>query len=195
MRIAHVTDCHLPRIGGIERQAEGLTRAQTASGHDWRRWPITWTAVSEVAAASLSEVLRPHSAISVLPNGVTPALWSVRPLPRDPNRVVIVSVMRLAARKRPLHFLKTLRAVRAQVPAGVRLQVRIVGDGPRREAMRHYLDRHQMSDWVQLTGQLDQPAIRELFRDADLYASPATLARSPGARDELSEHNRTTGSG
>lgn len=224
MRIAHVTDCHLPRMGGIERQVEGLTRAQTAIGHDWRRWPITWTAVSEVAAASLSEVLRPHSAISVLPNGVTPALWSVR----------------------PLHFFKTLRAVRAQVPASVRLQVRIVGDGPRREAMRHYLDRHQMSDWVQLTGQLDQPAIRELFCDADLYASPATLesfgiaalearcaglpvvafagtgvsdfvqhgrngllvdndaamanalatlARSAGARDELSEHNRMTGSG
>ncbi len=350
MRIAHVTDCYLPRMGGIERQVEGLARAQTAIGHevdvitsvapagpaaaeaanpvlvrgphrsgsragsirylstlsgrravldggydlvhvhastfsplsylaagaasrsgvptvatlhslwsyatpifrcfdlalDWRRWPITWTAVSEVAAASLSEVLRPHSAISVLPNGVTPALWSVRPLPRDANRVVIVSVMRLAARKRPLHFLKTLRAVRAQVPASVRLQVRIVGDGPKREAMRHYLDRHQMSDWVRLTGQLEQPAIRELFRGADLYASPATLesfgiaalearcaglpvvafagtgvsdfvqhgrngllvdndaamanalatlARSAGARDELSEHNRTTDSG
>lgn len=279
MRIAHVTDCYLPRMGGIERQVAGLSQAQAASGHevdvitsvapsrpaaadaadpvlvrgprrpgahpgsirylstlsgrravldggydlvhvhastfsplsylaagaasragvptvatlhslwsyatpifrafdlglDWRRWPITWTAVSEVAAASLSDVLRPHSTISVLPNGVTPELWSIQPLPRQQDQVVIVSVMRLAARKRPVQFLKTLRAVRAQVPSSIRLEVRIIGDGPKREAMRGYLDQHQMSDWVELTGQLDQPRIRELFRDADLYASPATL--------------------
>ncbi|HEU5269713.1 MAG TPA: glycosyltransferase, partial [Jatrophihabitans sp.] len=34
MRIAHVTDGYLPRMGGIERQVEGLTRAQAAIGHD-----------------------------------------------------------------------------------------------------------------------------------------------------------------
>src|SRR4029079_2812378 len=34
MRIAHVTDGYLPRMGGIERQVEGLTRAQAALGHD-----------------------------------------------------------------------------------------------------------------------------------------------------------------
>jgi glycosyltransferase involved in cell wall biosynthesis len=32
-----------------------------------------------------------------------------------------------------------------------------------------------MTDWVQLTGQLDQPAIRRVFDDADLYISPAIL--------------------
>ena len=32
-----------------------------------------------------------------------------------------------------------------------------------------------MTDWVRLTGQLDQPAIRAVFDDADLYLSPATL--------------------
>jgi glycosyltransferase involved in cell wall biosynthesis len=304
MRIAHVTDCFLPRMGGIERQVQGLARAQAANGHEvdiitsvpvptaaatssvadradwaggppgqsgyddpvsvirpqfrggrpggirystmlqgrravldggydlvhvhastfspmaylaagaasrsgiptvvtlhslwsyatpifrvadlglrWRNWPITWTAVSRVAAASLQPVLRRGTEVSVLPNAVSPDLWHVHRGRRDAERsgrpadqtVVIVSVMRLAARKRPLQFLRMLRQVRAGVPAHLRLQATIIGDGPKRAAMERYLQRHGMTDWVQLTGQLDQPAIREFFAGADIYASPATL--------------------
>lgn len=274
MRIAHVTDGYLPRMGGIERQVEGLTRAQAALGHqveiitsvapgdrrsavpvigpsrpggragsirylatftgrdtvlagdydlvhvhasiwsplgwltaastikggiptvvtahsfwswatpifrgfdvalDWRRWPITWTAVSRVAAAALADVVRPGEPVAVLANGIDPELWRPRRLPRRPDRVVLVSVLRLAARKRPVHLLKMLRAVRDRTPAGIAIEVKIVGDGPKRPALEAYLRRHRMADWVQLTGQLDQPAIRRVFDDADLYISPATL--------------------
>jgi glycosyltransferase involved in cell wall biosynthesis len=142
---------------------------------DWRAWPITWTAVSTVAAASLSQVLHPGAEISVLANGVSPERWQLARRPPDPRRVVIVSVMRLAARKRPVHLLKVLREARDQVPSDIRLEVQIIGDGPQREAMLNYLRRHRMTGWVELTGQLDQPAIRERFADADLYVSPATL--------------------
>ena len=278
MRIAHVTDCYLPRMGGIERQVQGLATAQLAAGHqvsvitsvpaaagtlspaddltvvrpagaggrpgsirylaslrgrqavahggydlvhvhastfspmaylaagaasragvptvatlhslwsyatpifrgfdaalDWRRWPITWTAVSTAAAEALSQVLRPGTEISVLPNGVRPELWRLPRRPPDPRRVVIVSVMRLAARKRPLQLLKVLRAARAQVPAGIDMSVQVIGAGPQRDTMLSYLTRHRMTDWVELTGQLNQPAIRDRFADADLYVSPATL--------------------
>lgn len=34
MRIAHVTDCYLPRLGGIEVQVRDLAMAQAARGHD-----------------------------------------------------------------------------------------------------------------------------------------------------------------
>ncbi|MGI8880108.1 MAG: glycosyltransferase family 4 protein [Jatrophihabitans sp.] len=34
MRILHVTDCYLPRMGGIERQVHDLAVRQRASGHD-----------------------------------------------------------------------------------------------------------------------------------------------------------------
>lgn len=274
MRIAHVSDCYLPRMGGIERQVEGLALTQAAHGHqveiitsvrpagaespvrvigpsrtrprtgsirylatpsgrravleggydlvhvhastfsplsylaagaassagiptvvtlhslwswatpifrvfdlalDWRRWPITWTAVSNAAADSLAGVLRPGTEISVLPNGVNPELWHGERRAGDPNRVVLVSVMRLAGRKRPLQLLKLLRAARAQLPAELAVQVVIIGDGPKRAAMLDYLRRHRMTDWVRLTGQLDQPAIRQVFQAADLYISPATL--------------------
>lgn len=278
MRIAHVTDCYLPRMGGIERQVHGLATAQLAAGHqvsvitsvpaaigpaaapdefavlrppadgarpgsirylsswrgrravreggydlvhihastfspmaylaagaasgsgiptvatlhslwsyatpifrgfdaalDWRRWPISWTAVSTAAAGALAQVLRPGTEISVLANGIRPELWQVPRRPRDPRRVVIVSVMRLSARKRPLQLLKVLRSVRHRVPAGIGIEVQIIGAGPRREAMLSYLTRHRMTGWVELTGQLDQPAIRDRFAGADLYVSPATL--------------------
>lgn len=273
MRIAHVTDGYLPRMGGIERQVQGLTRAQAALGHeveiitsvaptgysavpvigparagskpgsirylatftgrdsvlagnydlvhvhgsiwsplgwltsagttsagiptvvtahsfwswatpifrafdialDWRHWPVTWTAVSQVAAATLTEVVRPVEPIQVLPNGIDPELWRPSRLPRQADRVVLVSVLRLAARKRPMHLLKMLRAVRERTPAEIAIEARIIGDGPKRPALEGYLRRHRMSDWVQLTGQLDQPAIRRQFDDADLYLSPATL--------------------
>ncbi|MDQ1739197.1 MAG: hypothetical protein QOE53_849 [Pseudonocardiales bacterium] len=282
MRIAHVTDCYLPRMGGIERQVHGLATAQLAAGHqvsvitsvpspasasplattpadepvvirppgpgarpgsirylsslrgrqavahggydlvhvhastfspmaylaagaasgsglptvvtlhslwsyatpifrcfdaalDWRRWPITWTAVSTAAAGALSQVLRPGTEITVLPNGVRPELWQLPRRPRDPRRVVIVSVMRLSARKRPLALLKVLRSVRDRVPAGIGIEVQIIGAGPQRDTMLSYLARHRMTGWVELTGQLDQPAIRDRFADADLYVSPATL--------------------
>jgi glycosyltransferase involved in cell wall biosynthesis len=290
MRIAHVTDCYLPRMGGIERQVHGLATAQLAAGHqvsvitsvpaadglagssaldglavdglavdgpvvirptgggsrpgsirylaslrgrqevvrggydlvhvhastfspmaylaagaasrsgvptvatlhslwsyatpifrgfdaglDWRRWPITWTAVSTAAADALSQVLRPGTEISVLANGVHPELWQLPRRPRDPRRVVIVSVMRLAARKRPLQLLKILRAARARVSAEIGIEVQIIGAGPQRDTMLSYLARHRMTGWVELTGQLDQPAIRDRFAGADLYVSPATL--------------------
>jgi glycosyltransferase involved in cell wall biosynthesis len=111
----------------------------------------------------------------VLANGVSPELWQLPPQPHDPRRVSIVSVMRLAARKRPMQLLRVLRAVRARVPAGIDLHVQIIGAGPQRDSMLGYLRRHSMTDWVELAGQLDQPSIRDRFAGADLYVSPATL--------------------
>jgi glycosyltransferase involved in cell wall biosynthesis len=122
----------------------------------------------------MAGVLRPQTPISVLPNGVQPELWRCQRLPRRPDRVVLVSVMRLAARKRPMQLLAMLRAARAQLPPELRLEAKIIGSGPKLAAMTNYLRKHRM-DWVELTGQLDQPAIRRVFADADLYLSPATL--------------------
>ena len=34
MRIVHISDCYLPRLGGIEQQVSGLARAQLAAGHE-----------------------------------------------------------------------------------------------------------------------------------------------------------------
>jgi glycosyltransferase involved in cell wall biosynthesis len=281
MRILHVSDCYLPRLGGIETQVHGLAQRQRAAGHDvevltatprarhdrtsrevidgvpvrritmdlpfelpvhpragreaqallrsgdydvvqlhtgvvspfayavapvvvaervpavitvhslwgyaapgfrvldaalgWSRWPVVWSAVSGVAAAPLRRIAGPGVEIDVLWNGIDVERWQVDPLPRKPDDVLIAAAMRLAPRKRPLPLLRILRAVRAQVPADVRLRASLVGDGPQRGAMERYLRRHGMQGWVELPGRFTPGQLRELYRRADLFVAPARL--------------------
>lgn len=275
MRIAHVTDCYLPRLGGIEMQVHDLAVRQRLAGHDveiitatpagqgqrdpswvrrvetaannpavravtaaakarrevvltrdydvvhvhcsiwsplstvaamvatrnriptvvtvhslWsglgplprvadttmrlRGWPMAWSAVSEVAATPLRRMLGADVPVSVLPNGIDPLAWQVEPTARDTDDVTVASVMRLAARKRPLQLLRMLREVRDQVAPDVGMRAVIIGDGPERRTLERYLQRHGM-DWVSLPGRLDRAEIRSVFASSDVYVAPARL--------------------
>jgi glycosyltransferase involved in cell wall biosynthesis len=281
MKILHVSDCYLPRLGGIETQVHGLARGQIAAGHTvevatatprarhdrttdevidgvpvrritvdlpfelpvhpragreirrvlesgrydvlhvhagvvspfafaaapvavdaavpmvitihslwgyatpmfraldalagWSRWPVVWSAVSDVAAGPLRRVAGPGVEVAVLPNGIDLGRWRVDPLPRSPQDVVMAATMRLAARKRPLPLLRMLRRVREGVSPSVRLRVSVVGEGPQRAAMERYLHRHRMQGWVDLPGRFDADQLRELYRRADVFVAPARL--------------------
>jgi glycosyltransferase involved in cell wall biosynthesis len=144
----------------------------------WTCWPAVFTAVSDVAARPVRAVLRGRAEVGVLPNGIDAGAWrldrSTHAAPHDPGEVLVVSAMRLAARKRPLPLLKILRDARRQVPDGVRLRAVVAGEGPRRTAMERYLRRHD-ADWVELPGRLDPGDLRDLYRRADLYVAPGVL--------------------
>ena len=154
-------------LGPLPRLADAWMRL--------RSWPLAWSAVSEKAAAPIRRMLGPDVPVSVLPNGIEPASWSVQPAPRDPRRVVVTSVMRLAPRKRPLHLLRMLRRVRDQVADGIDIQAVIIGEGPERANLERYLRRHRMDGWVSLPGRLEREQIRETFSWSDLYVAPAEL--------------------
>jgi len=260
VRIAHVSDVALPRVGGIEMHVDGLVVRQRAAGHDvevvtafggngrpwqrarpsaiartsdevragafdvvhvhssvfsplalgvaaatshagiptvvtahslvsryepvlraldavtrWTRWPVAWTAVSDLAAAPLRRLVGDGTPVSVLPNAIDVDHWRVEPTPRDPDHVVIAAVMRLAARKRPMALLRALRLARASVPDYLALRAVIVGDGPQRGRLERYCARYEMRDWVQFTGALSHDTIRRLYRRADVFVNPATL--------------------
>lgn len=280
MRIAHVSDCYLPMLGGIEMQVHDLATRQRAAGHvaevltttpattaksrmqqpdpDWvhrigpelahpaaralngalraralvtpdkydavhvhasvlspfataaasaaaraglatvitvhslwsglgplpriadlsmglRTWPVVWSTVSEAAATPLRRMLGGAGTVAVLPNGIDADMWRVDPAPRDARTVTVVSVMRLASRKRPIPLLRMMRSVRALVPPDIRLQLVLIGDGPLRPAMLRYLNRHDMAHWVTLAGRLERRQIREIFASSDLYVAPARL--------------------
>jgi glycosyltransferase involved in cell wall biosynthesis len=141
----------------------------------WSSLPVQLTAVSEVAAAPLRRLAGPHHDVLVLPNGIDPAEWRIRPAPRPPEQVTVVGVMRLALRKRPVPLLRMLRRARRRLPAEVDLRAVIVGDGRQRARMERYLDRHGMAGWVELPGRLSRGGIRAVFEQADLFVAPATL--------------------
>ena len=277
MRIAHVTDFYLPRLGGIEMHVSDLARRQYAAGHDvtivtsspaegvddaadtptvvrvtdglrrpraihpvapfagarvlrdgdfdvvhvhagtgtplafwaaltcsragiptvvtihslwawahpifwllnaiagFSRRPIRWTAVSKVAARDVQRVVRSGGRVTVLPNGIDPERWDVEPADREPTEVVLVAVMRLAVRKRPMHLLRMLHAARLAVPADIAMRAVIVGDGPARPSLERFLERRGMTGWVSLPGRQTREQIRDLYRRADVFVAPADL--------------------
>jgi glycosyltransferase involved in cell wall biosynthesis len=144
------------------------------AGLGWSRLPLVWSAVSDVAAQPLRRLVAP-APVHVLPNGIDPDQWRIVPEPRDPTDVLVVAVMRLAARKRPRHLLAMLRRARRQLPAQVRLRAVVVGEGPQRPWLEAYARRHAMTGWVSLPGRLTRPQIAALFARADMFVAPATL--------------------
>lgn len=143
----------------------------------WHDWPVRWTAVSSAAAAHVRRALPAGTDVVVEPNASDIDFWRDRlaPRPAAAGAVRIASVLRLVGRKRPLPLLDALRRVREAVPADVPLEVVLIGDGPRRRDMVDFLTRHDMQDWVRLTGELTREEIRELYRSVDLYVAPAHL--------------------
>ncbi|MBL8932060.1 MAG: glycosyltransferase family 4 protein [Kineosporiaceae bacterium] len=145
----------------------------------WSRRPVVFSAVSAVAAEPLRRV---GAEVRVLPNGIDPQFWRPEPFSDNgsrPSMVHVVSVMRLAPRKRGLALLRALRDVRRRLPPGIGLRATVVGEGPDRRRLERYLDgpgaASAMRQWVELPGRWDAEAIRELYRGADLFVSAATL--------------------
>jgi glycosyltransferase involved in cell wall biosynthesis len=273
MRIVHVTDCYLPRMGGIETQVADLVHHQSAAGHDvhvvtstsqdadrngqvhriqagWiretmlrslrtlqtvgqlrpdvvhchnsvlsplavavaggaselgiptavtvhsllpavgpilplsghvlgvRGLRVAWSAVSEVAAGPVRRVVGRSAQVEVLPNAVDVGWWreaaSSRRSPRT-DEVRIVSVGRMAGRKRPLPLLRIMAEVRDLVGSDVPLRLVLVGDGPQLRQVARRVRDLGMSDWVDLPGQLSRREIRDVLAAADLYVAPARL--------------------
>jgi glycosyltransferase involved in cell wall biosynthesis len=142
----------------------------------WREWDAAFSAVSGVAAAPIRRIVGDERDVVVLPNGIDNASWEVTPSPRDDNATItIVSVMRLAPRKRPLHLLKMIKKVRDAVARDIRFEVLVIGDGPERSSLERYIRANDLGDIVQLVGRRTRDEIREVFAVADVFVAPANL--------------------
>ena len=275
MRIAHVSDCYLPRTGGIETQVRGLALAQAARGdlpwiitatpgaersgrevldgiaverltsrmpgdlpvhprtragvralleaqptdvahvHLGAVSPFAWGALRALAELRVPTVVTVHSMwgplsrggyraartlltrpgvvvsavsaiaaapvsaslgvpVGVLPNAIDSAPWrQAHPVSRVPGTLRVVTVARLAPRKRVGALLRAV--ARAQVLTGpdVRIGATIIGDGPQRGIVERQarglgLDAH-------FTGRLPLEGIREVFAASDAFAQASVL--------------------
>lgn len=144
----------------------------------WSTLPIVWTAVSEAAAGPVRRLLPPATQIRILANGIDQDRWRMPAAVERPGELVLVAVMRLARRKRPLALLRIVhRAQAALERAGdqTRLRLLVAGDGPGQHAMRSYLRRHGMADSVTMLGRLDRQEVRDVLGASHVFLAPADL--------------------
>jgi glycosyltransferase involved in cell wall biosynthesis len=153
----------VPGSGSLKAGLSQLARTMPQS--------VAWSSVSSTAAAALQPIV--GGDVRVLPNGIDPQACS--PASPGSNDVpVIVSVMRLARRKRPMKLIGVLARLREQL--GDRpWQAVIIGGGPLEAAVRRAVHRAGLSDRVRLTGRLTRPEIMAILARADVYLAPAHL--------------------
>lgn len=144
------------------------------AGH-WTQWPVVLSAVSDVAAQPIRRIAGPDREVLVLPNGIDNDQWVVEPAERDPSVVTLVSVMRLAPRKRPLQLLKMIRRVVARLGPEITLKVVIIGEGPERSQLEKFLRTNGLTEVVDLVGRRSREEIREIFGRSDVFVAPANL--------------------
>ena len=139
----------------------------------WTGWGVTLSAVSEVAAARMSAALSGAQEVLVVPNGIDPADWTVIPEGADDGRLRVVTVMRMAPRKRTLPLVRVLAEAASVLAPGVRLTATIVGDGPERARAQKHVREHALDDTITFTGRLDRGGIRDVFARSDVYLQPS----------------------
>lgn len=143
----------------------------------WARQGAALSAVSRPAAARVSQISR-GARVEVLGNGIDVDRWRPAggPPPAEelPSILRISSAQRMVRRKRPFVLLDVLERTRALVPAPVRLEAVVAGEGPWRAAMQRWIARRDMA-WVSLPGRLAREELAELHRRSDVYVSAARL--------------------
>ncbi|HAM20762.1 MAG TPA: glycosyl transferase [Actinobacteria bacterium] len=167
----------LPAVVSVHSVWAGWSRAFAAADlvSHWRQWPVLWTAVSDVAADPLRKALGGHGEVRVLHNGIDLDGWRPPPTTNpDPDEIVIVSVARLAVRKRGLALIDILERARAKIPAGQKVRAVLIGDGPDRSRIERTLERRNMQ-WVECVGWQDHDQIRAHYERASIYISPSRL--------------------
>ncbi|MBU2668083.1 glycosyltransferase [Actinoplanes bogorensis] len=135
-----------------------------------RQWPVSWSAVSSVAAAVVREALD-GTGVAVVPNGIDPAAWHTPPGFLRPGPPTLISVMRMVRRKRPDALLDLLLDLRHDRPG--RFRAVLVGDGPLLPRLQQHVIAAGAGSDIRLTGALERPAIRRLLSTASLYVAPA----------------------
>jgi glycosyltransferase involved in cell wall biosynthesis len=181
-----------PFTTGVARYADAAGTATVASVHSmwasrrgivravralagWDRSAMAWTAVSHAAATEMTTVLLAGTPVQVVPNAVDVDWWraGAGPPRRYDDPVTLISVMRIAGRKRPFALLDILAGLREQVSDSVDLRAVLVGDGPLAHRMEAEIAGRRLDRWVTMAGRLSRKQIRAAYAGADVYVSPA----------------------
>ena len=134
------------------------------------RWGMQVSAVSRVAADSISAAIPGLGKVLVVPNGIDPSDWQMVHSVRDDSELRVVTVMRLAPRKRIIPLLRIISQARRNDD---RIRLTVIGDGPDRSRAEKFARDHGLADAVTFTGRLDGDGIRSVFAVSDVFIQPS----------------------
>ena len=160
--------------GGVFSPAARLADLVTG----WSRWGVVLTAVSDAAADPIRRIVGPIVPVTLVPNGIDVDAWRIPHVVGDPDEVRLVAVMRLAPRKRTMPLVSMVQEAAGLLPAGRRLRLTIVGDGPMAAQVRRHIERHGLtygSCVVDLAGRLTPDQVRATLAASDVFVAPATM--------------------
>lgn len=132
------------------------------------------TAVSDVAAAFVSAHTKKQ--VVIIPNGIVLGDYEFNPSPKLSVTPNILYVGRLEKRKGVDYLLRAYKRVAANNP---KIVLNIVGAGPDRAKLKQYVRRNKL-DNVVFHGFVDEKTKIKLFKNADVFTSPALYGESFG---------------
>lgn len=144
----------------------------------WTRWGVVLTAVSDAAADPIRAIVGPDVPVGLVPNGIDVEAWRRPHVAGDSDEVRLVAVMRLAPRKRAMPLVQMAHEASRFLPAGRRLRLTVVGDGPVTAQVRRYVDRHGLAYGrfvVDLAGRLAPDDVKATLAASDAFIAPAKL--------------------
>jgi glycosyltransferase involved in cell wall biosynthesis len=170
---SHASRSRVPTLVTVHSLWSGLgpIPAASAAAFGLRSAPVTWTAVSGVAADVVRRWLPRNSTVDVLPNAGDVSARAETPQTPPGRAVRLVSTMRLARLKRPLPLLRMFDQVRRDAESPVELTV--IGDGKKRAAVARAVRARGLTGVVRLTGRLDSPGVLRTLASSDIYIAPA----------------------
>ena len=134
-------------------------------------WTARYTAVSQCVALAMRP-FAPAQSFDVLPNAIDVSAWRSEGAREPDDELRLVSVMRLNGKKRPLALVAMMRRLASSLP-GVRIRLRIAGDGPQRAIVARAIARAQLRDRIELLGQCSRDRIRQLLAESDAFVLAA----------------------
>jgi phosphatidylinositol alpha 1,6-mannosyltransferase len=142
----------------------------------WGDWGVTLSAVSDLAADRIRSAVPRAGEVLVLPNGIDVAEWGPSDsgsVESSPGALRLVTVMRLAPRKRAIPLVRMIDGARRALRGSVDVTATIVGSGPMMERAQRAVSRAGIGGAVTFTGRLDREGVREVLRRSDVYVQPS----------------------
>ena len=141
----------------------------------WHRAGVGVSAVSTMAAHRVARALGlPRSDVAIISNGIDPAQWAIAdPVSSGPDELHVVTVMRMAARKRTVPLVRMIATAARALEPTVRVRATLVGDGPDRARAERLVRSQGLQASIHFAGRLDRQQILEVFRTADVYVQPS----------------------